>query len=75
MVINSIDLQDNVSLRLAKLVEMKLIENYNKWWGDTVFLITLNVSAMEFLRQNLNLNTILFIFQMTQLQQCVTLEV
>ena len=36
MVINSIDLQDNVSLRLAKLVEMKLIENYNKWWGDTV---------------------------------------
>ena len=31
------DLQENVSLGLAKLVKMKLIENYKREWGDTVF--------------------------------------
>ena len=31
------DLQENVPLGLAKLVKMKLIENYKQEWGDTVF--------------------------------------
>ena len=31
------DLQENIPLGLAKLVKMKLIENYKPEWGDTVF--------------------------------------
>ena len=58
------DLQENVPLGLAKLVKMKLIENYKQEWDVTVFNASKCLNY-RILRQNWNLNNILIFFQMT----------
>ena len=58
------DLKEYVPLGLAKLVKIKLIENYKQEWGYTVFNSSKCLNY-RILSQNWNLNNILVFFQMT----------